>query len=77
MSDEVSDIYSLQFITMSKKDLELLVLEQRILNRIYIFRGEKVMLDRDLAELYGVETKVLNQSLKRNKERFPKDLCFY
>jgi len=39
-------------------------------------RGQKVMLDRDLAELYGVETKILNQSVKRNIERFPDDFMF-
>lgn len=37
-----------------------------IQNRIYEFRGQKVMLDRDLAEMYGVQTKVLNQAVKRN-----------
>lgn len=44
---------------MLKKELEVLVLEQKILNRIYVVRNEKVMLDRDLAELYDVETKLL------------------
>lgn len=61
---------------MRKNDLQLLVQEQKILNRIYVIRGEKVMLDRDLAEMYGVETKVFNQSIKRNSERFPKDFMF-
>ncbi|RLA61282.1 MAG: ORF6N domain-containing protein [Epsilonproteobacteria bacterium] len=42
-------------------------------NKIYIIRGQRVMLDSDLAELYGVETKVLNQAVKRNSERFPID----
>jgi hypothetical protein len=46
------------------------------LNRIYVIRGEKVMLDKDLAEMYGVETRVLNQSIKRNINRFPKDFMF-
>ena len=45
-------------------------------NKIYVFRGSKVMLDRDLAKLYGVETKVLLQSVKRNKDRFPEDFSF-
>lgn len=45
-------------------------------NRIYEFRGQKVMLDRDLAEMYGVQTKVLNQAVKRNIERFPSDVMF-
>jgi hypothetical protein len=63
---------------MAKLTVELngLVLEQRILNRIYIIRKEKVMLDRDLAEMYGVETRVLNQNIKRNLNRFPKDFMF-
>jgi hypothetical protein len=61
---------------MSKKELQVLVAEQKILNKIYVIRGEKVMLDRDLAAMYGVETKVFNQSVKRNIERFPKDFMF-
>ena len=44
---------------MAKKELQALVAEQKILNKIYAIRGEKVMLDRDLAEMYGVETKQL------------------
>ena len=44
--------------------------------KIYEFRGQKVMLDRDLAELYHVETKVLNQAVKRNIKRFPTDFMF-
>jgi len=44
--------------------------------KIFMIRGEQVMLDRDLAEFYGIETKVLNQSVKRNKERFPADFMF-
>ena len=43
---------------------------------IYEIRGQRVMLDRDLAELYGVETRVLNQSVKRNANRFPEDFMF-
>lgn len=61
---------------MAKKELQALVLEQKILNRIYVVRGEKIMLDRDLAGMYGVETRVLNQSIKRNLNRFPKDFMF-
>ena len=48
----------------------------QINNMIFIIRGQKVMLDSDLAELYGVETKVLNQSIKRNLRRFPEDFMF-
>ena len=43
---------------------------------IYEIRGQKVMLDRDLAKLYGVETKALNQAVKRNIKRFPEDFMF-
>ncbi len=45
-------------------------------NRIFVIRGQKVMIDRDLAELYGVQTKVLNQAIKRNIERFPAEFMF-
>ena len=44
--------------------------------KILLIRGHKVMLDRDLADLYGVETKVLNQAVRRNISRFPKDFMF-
>src|SRR5215467_4712098 len=44
--------------------------------RIYIVRGRKVMLDADLAELYQVETRVLNQAVRRNLDRFPEDFMF-
>lgn len=47
-----------------------------ITNRIFIIQNQKVMLDRDLAELYGVEVRVLNQAVKRNKVFFPPDFCF-
>ena len=47
-----------------------------IASKIYLIRGIKVMLDRDLAELYGVETRVLNQAVSRNIERFPEDFMF-
>lgn len=52
------------------KDLDI------IESKIYLIRGKKVMLDRDLAELYGVPTKVLNQAVKRSKDRFPGDFMF-
>ncbi|MFA5780117.1 MAG: ORF6N domain-containing protein [Elusimicrobiota bacterium] len=53
-----------------------LVLAERIENKIYFIRGQKVMIDHDLATLYGVETKVLIQAVKRNLERFPEDFMF-
>ena len=49
---------------------------QVIQSKIYEIRGYKVMLDRDLAEMYGVQTKVLNQAVKRNPDRFPEDFMF-
>jgi phage regulator Rha-like protein len=49
---------------------------QLIQNLIYEIRGQNVMLDFDIAELYSVETRVLNQAVKRNKDRFPKDFMF-
>ena len=53
-----------------------LIPTQRIERVIYLIRGQKVMLDRDLAQLYGVETRVLNQAVHRNKDRFPNDFMF-
>ena len=47
-----------------------------ICNRVYIIRGQQVMLDYDLAEIYGYEVKKLNQQVKRNIERFPEDFMF-
>jgi phage regulator Rha-like protein len=49
---------------------------ERIESRIFVLRGHRVMLDRDLAGLYGVATRVLNQAVKRNKDRFPDDFMF-
>ena len=49
---------------------------EQIASKIFFLRGQKVMFDSDLAELYGVETKVLNQAVKRNTERFPEDFAF-
>ena len=49
---------------------------EKIESRIYFIRGKKVMLDSDLAELYGVETRILKQAVKRNKNRFPGDFMF-
>lgn len=50
---------------------------ERITAKIYLTRNLKVMLDRDLAELYQVETRALKQAVKRNRERFPEDFMFY
>ena len=62
---------------MPKKNSKELALPTEIISRkIYLIRGQKVMLDRDLAELYGVETRVLNQGVTRNADRFPNDFMF-
>ena len=50
--------------------------DETISNKIYIIRNQKVMLDSDLALLYGVETKRLNEQVKRNETRFPLDFMF-
>lgn len=56
--------------------MAVIVPDEIVEERILLVRGQKVMLDRDLAELYGVETRVLNQAVKRNKDRFPEDFMF-
>ena len=53
-----------------------LISNERIENKIYLIRGQKVMLDRDLAELYRVKVKRLIEQVKRNGERFPEDFMF-
>jgi hypothetical protein len=61
---------------MSKKKRAALIPSERIERSILLIRGHKVLLDSDLAELYGVETKVLNQAVRRNLARFPADFMF-
>ncbi|EKD28799.1 MAG: hypothetical protein ACD_79C00201G0007 [uncultured bacterium] len=58
------------------KQKEIIKLDE-IQNKIYTIRSLQVMLDEDLAELYGVETKRLNEQVKRNSERFPEEFCFH
>lgn len=53
-----------------------LISQERIESRIFVIRGHKVMLDRDLAQLYGVPSKRLNEQVKRNLKRFPSDFMF-
>ncbi|MBL8010557.1 MAG: ORF6N domain-containing protein, partial [Flavobacteriales bacterium] len=50
--------------------------DEAVIRRIHVIRGQKVMLDRDLAELYGVETRRLNEQVRRNIDRFPEDFMF-
>ena len=58
-----------------EENTELMTVDN-ICNRVYIIRGQQVMLDYDLAELYGYEVKALNQQVKRNIDRFPEDFMF-
>lgn len=57
-------------------DSKSLIPVEKITSKIYLIRNEKVLIDADLAELYGVETKVLNQAVRRNLARFPNDFMF-
>ena len=68
-------ICDIQLSIMTNNSLATVPVE-RIEKAIYVIRGEKVMLDRDLADLYGVNTKVLKQAVRRNIERFPEDFMF-
>lgn len=61
---------------MPKEIKSVAIAEESVISKIYIIRGQKVMLDRDLALLYGVETKALKQAVRRNIERFPSDFMF-
>ena len=58
-------------------DNEIMIIdEQSLKNKIYTIRGQQVMLDADLAEIYGYTTKAFNQQVKRNIDRFPEDFMF-
>ncbi len=61
---------------MTVRKRQELIPQEIIENKIYLIRGEKVMLDRDLAQLYNVKTIALRQQVKRNLKRFPKDFMF-
>ena len=54
----------------------MMIPEEEIMSKIYLIRGVKDMLDRDIAKLYEVETRILNQAVKRNEKRFPEDFMF-
>ncbi len=58
-----------------KKEIQI-ISDEAIIIKIYVIRGRKVMIDRDLAQLYDVETRALNQAVKRNEKRFPDDFMF-
>jgi len=59
-----------------KKDIQSTKADEKIIRKIYVIRGQKVMLDFDLADLYEVETRRLNEQVKRNIDRFPEDFMF-
>jgi hypothetical protein len=61
---------------MVKRDSHLMIPDEVIMGKIYLIRGQKVILDRDLAELYEVETKALKQAVKRNIDIFPEHFIF-
>ena len=61
---------------MSKKENQIMIPEETVISKIYLIRGKKVMLDMDIADLYGVETKQLKRAVRRNIERFPLDFMF-
>jgi hypothetical protein len=60
---------------MSKEN-KTLIPDELLIKKIYLIREQKVIMDKDLAELYGVATKVLKQAVRRNQERFPEDFMF-
>ena len=61
---------------MSEEKEEIILSDNLVANKIYLIRDKRVMLDKDLAELYEVETRVLNQAVNRNIERFPEIFMF-
>ena len=75
---KIKGIYQFNINTMPKanKNIRTLLPDEVIITKIYLIRNQKVMLDRDLADMYGVETRVLKQAVKRNITRFPKDFMF-
>jgi hypothetical protein len=61
---------------MAKNKQTAIIPDEQVISKIYLVREQKVMLDRDLAGLYQVETRTLNQAVRRNIDRFPKDFMF-
>lgn len=61
---------------MAKQQAQPIIPDEIVMDKIYLIRGQKVMIDRDLAELYGVETKRLKEAVRRNINRFPEDFMF-
>ena len=69
-------IFPMKLHSMKKFKGNIVITEERVIEKIYVIRGERVMLDNDLAKLYGVETRRLNEQVKRNMDRFPLDFMF-
>ncbi len=66
-----------QFVTLKTKMGDVIIYnEEKMASLIYVLRGKRVMIDSDLANIYNVETRVLNQVVTRNRERFPNDFMF-
>jgi len=61
---------------MNQHDNKFMIPDEVLANKIVMIRGQKVMIDNELAKLYGVETKRLNEQARRNKERFPLSFMF-
>jgi len=61
---------------MEKQENQIILSENIVASKIYVIRDQRVMLDKDLAELYEVETRALNQAVSRNLERFPEIFMF-
>ena len=77
MSDENTKVVDEKVVEDEKEKQEIILInEETIQDRIYIIRGQKVMLDFELAEIYGYSTKAFNQQVKNNEERFEEDFRF-
>lgn len=62
---------------MNRKDnIQNALSDKVLIDKIYLIRGQRIILDRDLAQLYNVETRVLKQAVRRNTDRFPEDFMF-
>jgi phage regulator Rha-like protein len=74
--DEYVYCNHIKYYNMAKTSKAIALFEEKIINKIYLIRDKKVMLDFDLAEMYAVETKQLKRQVRRNIERFPVDFMF-
>jgi len=73
---QATNIFNLKTYLMTEQKIEPMVPEEMVISKIYYIREQKVMLDRDLAELYGIQPIRLRQQVKRNIERFPEKFMF-